>query len=354
MTQLFKIDGGKLIKAQSRPLLKEELIEDWVFSDPGLVGLDAIVIGRQVQTAQNKHIDLLLLDQLGDLVIIELKKDKTPREIVAQVLDYASWVRTLTTREVLDLAERYRRESLTKLYRDHFEDEIPENLNDSHSMLIVASELDPESRRIVEYLSEEHGVGINTVFFNVFEDREEQWLTTDFLLDQEEVEVRKRKRPPRPPWTGFYFVNGGDHPYWRSWQDMVEYGFISAGGGSVFSKQLDRLDIGDKVFVFQKGKGYVGYGVVASTKVPAAEFETENGMRLERDLKVPNMRERANDPERAEYAVGVKWYKTFDLKHAKRFKGIFANPSIVCKLYDEETVKYLKQEFGIEDESLVR
>ena len=352
MTQLFKIAGGKLIKAQSGSLLQEELIEHWVYADPGLVGLDAIVIGRQVHTAHNKHIDLLLLDQFGDLVIIELKKDKTPREIVAQVLDYASWVRTLTTREVLDLAERYRGESLTKLYRDRFADEIPENLNNSHSMLIVASELDPESRRIVEYLSEEHGVGINTVFFNVFEDGGQQWLTTDFLLDQDEVEGRL-KHKIRPDWTGFYFVNGGDDPNWRSWQDMVDYGFISAGGGTVYSKQLDQLHIKDKIFVFQRGRGYVGYGVVTSTKVRAAEFETDNGMLFDQRLKVDGMKERANDPKRAEYAVGVKWYKTFDLKHPKRFKGIFANPSIVCKLYDEETVKYLKHEFDI-DESLAR
>ena len=350
MTQLFKIDGATLIKAQSASLLKEELIEDWVSADPGLVGLDAIPIGRQVHTAHNKHIDLLLLDRFGDLVVVELKKDKTSREIVAQVLDYASWVRTLTTREVIALAERYRGESLTKLYRDHFEDELPENLNDSHSMLIVASELDPESRRIVEYLSEEHGIGINTVFFNVFEDREQQWLTTDFLLDQEEVEVRsKGKSRPRPPWTGFYFVNGGDHPGWRSWKDMMDYGFISAGGGTVFSKQLDQLKLNDKIFVYQKGKGYVGYGKVASTKVPAAVFETENGMLFEQPLKVSKMKERASDPQNAEYVVGVKWYKTFDLDHAKRFRGIFAVPSIVCKLYHEETIEYLRQEFGIED-----
>ena len=350
MTQLFKIDGGKLIKAQSGSLLQEELIENWVYADPGLVGLDAIVIGRQVQTAHNKRIDLLLLDRLGDLVIIELKRNKPSREIVAQVLDYASWVRTLTTQEVLDLAERYRGESLTKLYRDHFEDDIPENLNDSHSMLIVASELDSESRRIVEYLSEEHGVGINTAFFNVFADGEQQWLTTDFLLDQEEVAGRSKSKRP---WTGFYFVNGGDHPDWRSWQDMVDYGFISAGGGTVFSKQLDKLKLEDKIFVYQNKKGYVGYGEVTSTKVPAAKFETENGMLFDQPLKALKMKERANDPEHAEYAVGVKWYKTFDRDHAKRFKGIFANQSIVCKLYHEETINYLKHEFGIEDESLV-
>jgi hypothetical protein len=130
---------------------------------------------------------------------------------------------------------------------------------------------------------------------------------------------------------------------------MVDYGFISAGGGIVYSRQLDQLGKEAKIFVYQKGRGYVGYGVVTSTKVPAAEFETENGMLFDQLLKVDKMKDRADDPEHAEYAVGVKWHKTFDLDHAKRFKGIFANPSIVCRLYDEETIKYLRQEFGVEE-----
>jgi hypothetical protein len=35
------------------------------------------------------------MDRRGDLIILELKKDKTPREITAQILDYASWVKDL-------------------------------------------------------------------------------------------------------------------------------------------------------------------------------------------------------------------------------------------------------------------
>lgn len=56
--------------------------------DPGLLGLDAIIIGRQMPTDHGKYIDLLAIDRTGGIVIIELKKDRTPREIVAQILDY--------------------------------------------------------------------------------------------------------------------------------------------------------------------------------------------------------------------------------------------------------------------------
>jgi hypothetical protein len=219
MTTLFKVENGKLVKATPRALSREALIEDWVASDPGLLGLDAIIIGRQVPTEHGKFIDLMALDRSGGVVVIELKKDRTPRDIVAQVLDYASWIRTLQTPQIYALAETYHQgKRLSVLFDEHFGDRIPERLNGSHSMLIVASELDPASRRIVEYLSEEHGVGINTAFFNVFEADGQEWLTTDFLLDQSEVEERS-ERKVRPPWSGYFFVNAGLGAE-RSWKDM--------------------------------------------------------------------------------------------------------------------------------------
>ena len=44
------------------------------------------------------YIDLLAIDADGNLHVLELKRDKTPRDVVAQVLDYGSWVTTLIAR----------------------------------------------------------------------------------------------------------------------------------------------------------------------------------------------------------------------------------------------------------------
>ncbi|GIL00924.1 MAG: hypothetical protein BroJett030_08230 [Alphaproteobacteria bacterium] len=346
MTSLYNIVGDKLRPATRKSLNKESLIEDWVASDPSLLGLDALIIGRQVPTDHGKFIDLLAMDVTGALIIIELKKDRTPREIVAQVLDYASWVRTLTTPEIYERAEKFLSQRLVTAYREHFGEMIPDRLNASHSMLIVASELDPASRRIVEYLSEEHGVAINTVFFNVFEANGQEWLTTDFLLDQEEVEERS-ERKVRPPWSGYFFANAGLNEN-RSWDDYRRYGFIAAGHGEFYSKRLDQLGIGDEVFVFDKGNGYIGYGVVTTEKTPAAEFRTPEGPLLEQSLSGQNLGHDAENSELAEYVVGIDWKKTFDRNQGKWFKGAFANQNIVCKLRDQATVDFLKAEFGLE------
>lgn len=343
MTTLFKVEDGKLVRAQARALSKEILIEEWVANDPGLLGLDAVIIGRQVSTDHGKYIDLLALDRDGGLVVIELKKDRTPRDIVAQIIDYASWVRTLTTPQIYEIAERYHKKRLTTLYQEHFGERIPERLNSAHSMLIVASELDPASRRIVEYLSEEHGVGINTAFFNVFEADGQEWLTTDFLLDQSEVEERQ-ERKVRPPWSGYYFVNAGLCEK-RSWEDYKKYGFVAAGGGPFYSGRLDQLSVDDKIFVYDKGNGYIGYGIVTSEKTLAADFRTEEGLLSEVSLARPALLENSDDPGVAEYVVGVRWIKTVEPSQGKWFKGAFANQNVVCKLRDQATVDYLVQEF---------
>jgi Endonuclease NucS len=347
MTSLFKVQNGQLVRAERRALTQERLIENWVADDPSLLGLNALIIGRQVTTDHGKFIDLLALDRSGGLVIIELKKDRTPRDIVAQILDYASWVKTLTTPGIYELSERYLSTRLAAAFQERFNERIPEQLNGTHSMLIVASELDPASRRIVEYLSEEHGVSINTAFFNVFSADGAEWLTTDFLLDQVAVEERS-ERKVRAPWSGFYFVNAGLGEH-RSWNDMRRFGYVQAGGGTFYSGRLDQLSLGDQIFVYHKGAGYIGYGTVTSAKVLASQFETADGLLFEQALHGPAIKLRSTEPDLAEYVVGVDWNRTFDVEDARTFRGIFANQNVVCRLRDPATVDFLVEEFGVEN-----
>ncbi len=347
MTSLYSITGGKLAPATRSTLVKESLIEDWVASDPSLLGLDALIIGRQVRTDHGKFIDLMAMDAEGSLIIVELKRDFTSREIVAQVLDYASWARTLTTPEIYSLAGKYLKTELATAFREKFGERIPEQLNGTHSMLIVASELDAASRRIVEYLSEEYGIAINTIFFNVFEADGKQWLTTDFLLDQEEV-IERSEHKIRMPWSGYYFVNAGlgDH---RSWTDMKRYGFISAGGGEFYTKRLNQLAVGDKIFVYDKGNGYIGFGIVTIEAQLASDFMTPTGPLFEQPLAEPRIKRIGEPSDHAEYVVGVEWRKTVEPTAAKWFKGAFANQNIVCKLRDRETVDFLIAEFKVSE-----
>ncbi|RLG19778.1 hypothetical protein DRN74_06385 [Candidatus Micrarchaeota archaeon] len=106
--RLWAIEKGDSLKEIRRSRLDwEERIEKWLEQDISIVSDDLLVIGRQVETDFGGLIDLLCLDRTGDLVIVELKRDKTPREVTAQALDYASWVKELSSERVTEIASKY-------------------------------------------------------------------------------------------------------------------------------------------------------------------------------------------------------------------------------------------------------
>ena len=67
-------------------------------------------------------------------------------------------------------------------------------------------------------------------------------------------------------------------------------------------------------------------------------------------LKAPRATENLDDPELAEWAVRVNWYKTYPKDEAKTFKGAFANQNIACKLRHPETVDFLIKEFDVQEQ----
>ena len=95
----------KLSEISVREIDFEERLEDWLESDISMLDQDLMVIGRQVHTDFGGEIDLLCMDPLGGLVVVELKKGRTSREVTAQALDYASWVKGLSFQHVRALAE---------------------------------------------------------------------------------------------------------------------------------------------------------------------------------------------------------------------------------------------------------
>jgi hypothetical protein len=351
LVNLFEITDGNLRPVSLGRLPSENMLQQWLAINPGLIGLEVLVLGREVPTVANARIDILAINREGDLVIVELKRDRTPRDIVAQVLDYASWVHGLNTKQVHEIALGKSGIELSVAFREKFGIELPETLNGTHSMMIVASEFDASSKRIVEYLNEVHNININATFFTVFEQDGRMLLATDWLMPQEQVAERS-DRKIKAPWNGLWYVNV-DEGSARSWKDMLRYGFLSAGGGKIFSDPLRRLQQTDRIFAYQGGKGYVGYGQITSPVVPVSDFTVQGKRLLDLELEQSNLGHDANDADKREYAVGVKWLKTFPIEEAKKFPGIFANPNVVCRLRDPKTIGFLGREFvAPENESL--
>ena len=355
---IWRVDGEKVEPVASSALERESKLEDILEQDISILGLDVLLIlGRQVITKYGKRVDLLAMDVEGTVYVIELKKDRTPREVVAQALDYGFWVRSLIAEDLGATYAQYNDgQTLAAAFRARFDQELPADLNDSHQLIIVASELDAATERIVSYAAD-YDLPLNVVFFQHFRDGSAEYLTRSWLIDPSEAEGRaktQKQKRPKEIWNGqdFYYSAGEDHR--RNWDDMVRYGFICAGGGRWYSNTLKQLEPGHRVFACIPKSGYVGVGVVTETVQPVGAFLVQVDGRdmpiLEAPLKADRMDESAEDPDTREYVVRVAWTKVLPREAAIWEKGMFANQNSVARMRSTFTLERLIERFGLTDD----
>ncbi len=145
--------------------------------------------------------------------------------------------------------------------------------------------------------------------------------------------------PNNSPWNGsdWYFAFGtGEH---RKWEDAVNHGFVSAGGGEWYSKYLKNLPIGARIFTYIPKEGYVGVGVTTGPAVSYLESDYWKSQNLTGNYVHEN-----GEPE---YFVPVNWIKTLQPADALYGNGLFASQISTCKLRHTKTLRYLTDKFGV-------
>ncbi|MCH8151602.1 MAG: DUF91 domain-containing protein [Planctomycetes bacterium] len=349
--------GEKPQRVRMSSLDSESRLEETLAKDISIIWPKLMLIGRQVATAFGKFIDLLVVDSEGNLIVIELKRKRTPREVVAQLLDYGSWVQGLSYDDITGIyADKNEGKALEESWEETFNTSPPEELNQSHKLMVVASDLDASTERIIDYLSDNYGVPINAVFFRYFREGSAEYLARSWLIDPQEAEAKADKairKKGREPWNGRdFYVSLGEYPS-RNWDDCREYGFISGGGGRWYSQTLDLLFPGARVFVNIPKTGYVGVDIVKEESKPVREFMVEVDGRempiLEAPLKATEMGHNVEDPDLCEYCVRVEWMKAVSREQAYWEKGLFAVQHTACRLRNRFTIERLTQHFGIDE-----
>jgi len=354
---IWKI-GEKPMVVKQIKLDTEQLLEEQIVHDISILNANWLLIGRQVRTDFGKYIDLLALDANGSVIIIELKRDKTPREVVAQALDYASWVVGIEAGKLVDIYQdlnEKKSDSLENAFKQKFGSSLSDvELNASHQMLVVAAELDASTERIINYLNDHTAAPINAVFFTVFQDGENQYLSRSWMIPPEETEQNAVNSGAKEPWNGEYYVSfghGANHASRRHWDDAHKYGYISAGGRQWFSKTLNLLNAGDRVWANIPKLGYVGVGRVIAPAMKASEFKVANGKRLVEVSELIDYSRFDNESDDdTEYLVPVKWDKALPIEEAFSEVGLFGNQNSVCQPKTpkwQHTVQRLKTVWGV-------
>lgn len=341
------------VQLQPAELINEKELEDLLAEHIEILNADWLLIGRQVRTVAGKYIDLLCMDHDGDLVVVELKKDLTPREVTAQAIDYASCMAELTLEELAELYLQFSdgQMTLNDAYEKKYGTTLDEDsINKNVKMVIVAAKMDDSTERIIRYLRDKYEVDINIMFFHVAA------LGTKRLISRAWFEEDVEEQRPDPKsirkWNQEYYVSFGSGE--RSWIDAQKYGFISAGGGTWYSNTLKLLSPGDRVWVNIPHTGYVGVGIVRKEVQQAKNVQfTVDG----REVGFDSLQTQGSylysgdDPANAEYVVLVDWVKTVPESQAVKEIGFFGNQNSVCRPRDQKwvyTVERLKKVWGID------
>ena len=206
------ISNAELVEASKTNIDLELHLEGWLEKSPWAIAQEPLIwIGRQTSACcEDTTIfpDLLGIDKDGNIIVVELKKGKAPREVVAQLLEYAAWVHELSDESIHEFAEDYfsrrtnfNRKKLKDVFIETFEaDDFPV-LNQRQRLFVVAEEIPPPVSRVCRFLRMSHGFDVNCIEFSVYKTESgEVLVSSESIVGLEEVISSKKTISNR--WSG--------------------------------------------------------------------------------------------------------------------------------------------------------
>jgi hypothetical protein len=174
-----------------------------------------LIIGRQVSTNFNTYIDLLGIDKNGHTIVIELKRDKTPRETVAQILEYAFFIDNLSYDQLNEIFKEYNGDesNLEDYHQQYFGCELDQKVsfNKNMRLIIIAQEITKEIKLTSNFLRQK-GIDINCMEFKYFESKTgEKVISSDFIIGEEEYIQQKIKSASLPNINEKQFIESLDN-----------------------------------------------------------------------------------------------------------------------------------------------
>ena len=178
----------------------EERLESWIETKPSILGVELLIINKQHSLPNGEKVDLLAIDADGNLVIIELKRDKGRREAIAQVLDYETLLSDLKEEELDEIAATYFEENKFEWenLREAFQEKFGKrdvSFNSSRRTFIIAPELDATTERVINYLSSQYKMDINAVTFTYYKDEMDREFIIRSVVVSPEERIKRTTYP---------------------------------------------------------------------------------------------------------------------------------------------------------------
>ena len=172
--KLWELDGSKAIPLGSNNQLEsEELLEETLVKNPNLLIDGLTLVGRQMPT-EGGPLDLLGVDGDGRLVVFELKRGTLSRDAVAQVIDYASDLDSMSLDALANhIAEGSGAHGIDEIedFREWYDNRDFGDLESLKPlrMFLVGLGVDDRTERMVKFLAENSGMDISLLTFHSFD-----------------------------------------------------------------------------------------------------------------------------------------------------------------------------------------
>lgn len=194
--EVYIVERDNMKRVPESELDTEANLEERLVRTDGaqIGGVEVLYIGRQGSPGEGGIFDILGVDERGDTVIVELKRDRAPRDIVAQALEYAAEIRNVDYNYLNEQYREFLREEqgytdpneippLREAHAEYFDrdDLLSEReFNDDQRLVVVGTDFRDVSLNMADFLRE-HGVDVIAVEYSTYRDEEEgtELLTTD-------------------------------------------------------------------------------------------------------------------------------------------------------------------------------
>lgn len=210
-------------------------LEKWIKENPEILGQDILIIGEQVRT-KSGPLDFLGIDKSGNLIVIELKRDKLPREALSQAIDYVSDVAAWDLDKIDEVCLKYTEQGLEDYLNESFGDIDLDNLiiNGTQRILLLGFSVDEALERMIEWLSNNYGVGINVLVLKYIKTKSNEELLARTMIIPEDVE--KERNPKRPKGGNQSDIPGNYNP--KELHDLLSDYFKKGG---ITSKRIKNI-----------------------------------------------------------------------------------------------------------------
>ena len=148
----------------------EQMLEDTLVANPEMLMPGLTLVGRQTPTTGGR-LDLLGVDSSGQLVVFELKRETLTRDAVAQIINYASSLESLSDDDLAaQIAEQSGKNGIDPIddFEEWYSQRFAEQQLDSLKpvqMMLVGLGADKDVTRMVDFLTK-RGVDISLLTFH--------------------------------------------------------------------------------------------------------------------------------------------------------------------------------------------